>query len=502
MTARLSVDFITPPASPPLPGILLLDAPKLDSLAAAVDEVLGGAVARAIKEADFKAKQGETLTVRAGAGTAVLLGTGADDDDNDNEAAQQSLVDTGGAIFTAMDQAALKSATVYAGDMADTADLAYGAVLASYHFPHYFTKDKDRDKKADPKPKHRLAFACPDPEVAKKAFAAAAHRIAGVYLARDLVSEPANVLYPAEYARRCQQALTRHGIKLDVLDEAQMEKLGMRLLLSVGQGSGRESRLVVMHWNGGAAKSPPIALIGKGVCFDSGGISIKPAAGMEDMKWDMGGSAAVVGAMRAIAGLGLKQNVVGLIGLVENMPDGKATRPGDVVASMAGQTVEIINTDAEGRLVLADVLTYTARHIKPALMVDLATLTGAIIIALGHSNAGLFANDDGLAAAILGASKATGDSVWRMPLAEDYNKLLKSTIADVKNIGGRWAGAVTAACFLQRFVAKKTPWAHIDIAGMAWADKASATTPAGGTGFGVRLLTKFVEDYQASSEAK
>ena len=535
MTARLSIDFIAPPAKPALPAVILLDTPACESSPSAMmlDEALGGAITRAIAEAKFKARHGDSLVVRAGAGTVLLIGSAAKPD----ASPQPKLPDLGGAMFAALNAASLTSATLYIDDVDDmssaaVAEIAYGAVLASYHFPHYFTKARDQDTaspdaKSPAKPKYHLAIACRDPKSAESAYTPHTHRIAGVFLARDLVSEPANVLYPEEYATRCQ-ALTRVGIKLDILDEAAMEKQGMRLLLSVGQGSRRESRLVVMRWEGGDAKTPPLALIGKGVCFDTGGISLKPAGGMEDMKWDMGGSAAVVGAMRAIAGLKLKQNVVGLIGLVENMPDGQATRPGDVVKSMDGQTVEIINTDAEGRLVLADVITYAKRHFAPGALVDLATLTGAIIVALGHSNAGLFANNDALAQALTSAGDATGEPIWRMPLGDAYDKLLKSNIADMKNIGGRWAGAVTAACFVQRFAetdssdsagdsasdsagdkstsqtspAKtptktppKTPWAHIDIAGMAWADKASATAPSGGTGFGVRLLTQFVEDY-------
>lgn len=531
MPARLSVDFpaYSADAVLALPAVLVMDSPEFpaDTSPAVLNDELVRAITRAIKEADFKAKMGDSLVVRGEKGTVVLVGCKSDEAED-----AQKLTDIGGAVFKAINAASLKKVNIYADNLSadDSARLAYGAVLASYHFPKYFTKKDDDDKNKDKdksKPKHHLSIACANAEASKAAtakFADYQHRIEGVFLARDLVSEPANVLYPAEYASRCQ-SLTQHGIKLEVLDEAQMEKQGMRLLLSVGQGSRRESRLVVMRWDGAGGDyeaAPPLALLGKGVCFDTGGISLKPAGGMEDMKWDMGGSAAVVGAMRAIAGLRVKRNVVGVIGLVENMPDGQATRPGDVVESMAGQTVEIINTDAEGRLVLADVLTYTRQHFTPKVLVDLATLTGAIIVSLGHSHAGLFANDEGLAKALLDAGKATGEGVWRMPLGTAYDKLLKSNIADMKNIGGRWAGAITAACFLQRFAegeiagdkaraksktatktnaapktAPKIAWAHIDIAGMAWADKASATAPQGGTGFGVRLLTRFVETYDA-----
>ena len=313
----------------------------------------------------------------------------------------------------------------------------------------------------------------------------------GVFLARDLVFEPANKLYPESYAERCEM-LADQGLKITVLDEDAMRKEGMDLLLSVGQGSRRASRMVIMEWNGGGDEAP-VALVGKGVCFDTGGISLKPAGGMEDMKWDMGGSAAVVGAMRALAGRKIKRNVVGLVGLVENMPDGEATRPGDVVTSMSGQTVEIINTDAEGRLVLADVLTYANKYFKPSKMINLATLTGAIIVSLGKEYAGLFSNNDDLSNALMAAGLETGEKSWRMPMGKEYDDLLKSHIADMKNIGGRWGGSITAACFLERFV-EGVPWAHLDIAGMAWSDKATPTVPKGGTGFGVKMLTNFLEN--------
>ena len=288
--------------------------------------------------------------------------------------------------------------------------------------------------------------------------------------------------------------LTKLGVKVEVFGEKQLEKLGMRALLGVGQGSRRESQVAVMQWNGAGRGRQPIAFLGKGVTFDTGGISIKPAAGMGDMKWDMGGAGAVAGLMMALAGRKAKANVVGLIGLVENMPDGNAQRPGDIVTSMSGKTIEILNTDAEGRLVLADVLWYCQQRFKPAFMVDLATLTGAIIVSLGHEYAGLFANDDALAKNLIAAGEATGEKVWRMPLAGAYDKMIDSDIADVKNIGGRDAGSITAAQFLQRFT-NGVPWAHLDIAGMAWSSKDSDTVPKGGTGYGVRLLDRLVRDY-------
>ncbi|HVL78745.1 MAG TPA: leucyl aminopeptidase [Sphingomicrobium sp.] len=314
----------------------------------------------------------------------------------------------------------------------------------------------------------------------------------GIALTRELVTEPANIIYPESFAERCQ-GLTDHGVEVEVLDGEAMRQLGMGALLGVAQGSIRDPRLLIMRWNGGKEGDAPLALLGKGVTFDSGGISIKPAQGMEAMKWDMGGAGAVAGAMLALAMRKAKANVVGLCGLVENMPSGTAQRPGDVVTSMSGQTVEVINTDAEGRLVLADMLTYAQRTYKPKTVVDLATLTGSIIVGLGHEFAGLFTPDDGLASELLEASKASGDRLWRMPLAESFDRLIDSPIADMKNVGPREGGAITAAQFIQRFVENGVRWAHLDIAGMVWADKPGTTYDKGATGFGVRLIDQFVE---------
>jgi leucyl aminopeptidase len=314
-----------------------------------------------------------------------------------------------------------------------------------------------------------------------------------VAFARDLVNEPANMLGPVEFADQLQ-ALTRLGVEVEVLDEKAMRRQKMGALLGVAQGSVRPPRLVVMRWNGGRAKDRPVALVGKGVVFDTGGISIKPAASMEDMKGDMAGAAAVAGAMHAIAARKAKANVIGIVGLVENMPDAAAQRPGDIVTSMSGKTIEVINTDAEGRLVLADALTYVQRKAKPQAIVDLATLTGAIIVALGHHNAGLFANNDELAEALVAAGEATGDKVWRMPLGKEYDKLIDSKNADMKNVGGRWAGAVTAAQFLQRFIENDTPWAHLDVAGTAMGSPSTEINASWGSGFGVRLLDRLVRD--------
>jgi leucyl aminopeptidase len=314
-----------------------------------------------------------------------------------------------------------------------------------------------------------------------------------VVLARDLVNEPANVLFPEEFARRAAE-LKKLGVAVEVLDVAAMRKLGMHALLGVGQGSEHESRCVIMRWNGGKKGVEPVAFIGKGVCFDTGGISIKPAGGMEDMKGDMAGAACVVGLMQALAARKAKVNVVGAIGIVENMPDGKAQRPGDIVTTMSGQTIEIINTDAEGRLVLADVLHYVNKRFKPKFMVDLATLTGAIIIALGHEHAGLFCNDEKLAERLIKAGQATGERVWRMPLGPEYDKKIDSKFADMKNTGGRDAGSITAAQLLLRFV-DKTPWAHLDIAGTGMGSPQNDINKSWASGFGVRLLDRLVAEH-------
>jgi leucyl aminopeptidase len=370
------------------------------------------------------------------------------------------------------------------------ADLAFGARLRAYTFDLYKTKRKEGEERPN---RIEVNFACSNPAAAEKAWTRTVAIADGVVFARDLVNEPANVLYPAEFARRAS-SLTKLGVGVDVLDVAAMKKLGMGALLGVGQGSAHESKLVVMRWNGGKRGADPIAFIGKGVCFDSGGISIKPAAGMEDMKGDMAGAACVVGLMQALAVRKAKVNAVGAIGLVENMVDGKAQRPGDIVKTMSGQTIEIINTDAEGRLVLADVLHYVNRRFKPKFMINLATLTGAIIVALGQEYAGMFSNDDKLSERLTKAGEATGERVWRMPLGPEYDKMIDSKFADMKNTGGRWGGAITAAQLLQRFV-DKTPWAHLDIAGTAMGSPQSDINKSWASGWGVRLLERLVEDY-------
>ncbi|MGE5476716.1 MAG: leucyl aminopeptidase [Bacteroidales bacterium] len=472
----------------------VLEGKVLTATAAQLDEASGGALTRAINASRFEGKAGQTLTVLAPAGLelnrVVLAGLGKAD--AIDALAAQSF---GGAalaqVFNCGDAAAAIAADAIDGVKLDpaafAANAAFGARLRSYRFDKYLTKQKKEDKPSVKK----LTVLSAANGAAKIAYAALDRVADGVFLTRDLVSEPANVIHPESLAAECRK-LADLGVDVEVLGEKQMKKLGMGALLGVGQGSDRESQLVVMRWMGAKDQdAAPLALIGKGVCFDTGGISIKPAAGMEEMKWDMAGAGAVVGAMKALAGRQAKANVVGIVGLVENMPSGNAQRPGDVVTSASGQTIEVINTDAEGRLVLADAIWYAREHFKPAAMIDLATLTGAIIISLGNDYAGLFSNDDPLSDAIAAAGKAVDEKVWRMPMGDSYDKALKSDIADMKNVGGREGGSITAAQFLKRFVGD-TPWAHIDIAGTAWSKKDAATCPKGATAFGVRLLDALV----------
>ncbi|WP_308917327.1 leucyl aminopeptidase [Jannaschia sp. LMIT008] len=372
-----------------------------------------------------------------------------------------------------------------AGKHRAAADVTLGLVLRDYDFTDHKTGDKPGDPAA-------VTVAVSKPDEATTTFDA--HRAAaeGVFLTRDLVNAPANVLTPVTFAERLD-SLRDLGVDVEVLEEDELERLGMHTLLAVGQGSAMPSKVVVMQWNGGGDEKP-LALIGKGVTFDTGGISLKPGAGMEDMTMDMGGAGTVAGAMHAVATRRARANVVALVGLVENMPDGLAQRPGDVVTSMKGDTVEVINTDAEGRLVLCDVMWYAQDRFAPAGMIDLATLTGAIIVGLGHENAGVFSNDDALCDAFLAAAKAEGEGAWRMPLGAAYDKLLKSRVADMKNVGGRAAGSITAAQFLQRFVKDDTPWIHLDIAGVASVAKGTDLSPAGATGWGVRALDRLIAD--------
>ena len=450
-----------------------------------LDKALAASVIAAMATAQFTGEAGKSLTLYIDSVTVILIGVG------EGPASGTDAEAVGGRIMGAV--AALQSKRGYLPDQdveaGMLADIVMGMSSAGYQFERYFTEAGSKEASV------KIIIG----GTVDASDAAIADRIAlmaGVEMARDLAFEPANHLYPVEFADRCQ-TLGDLGLDVTILDDAAMAELGMGALLGVGQGSARESRIVVMNWRGGRDEAP-VALVGKGVTFDTGGISLKPGKGMEDMKWDMGGAGAVTGAMKAIAGRGVKRNVVGLIGLVENMPDGNAQRPSDVVTSMSGKTIEIINTDAEGRLVLADVLHYAQTKYKPQAIVDLATLTGAMIVALGKEYAGMFTNSDGLGEQLSAAGSATLEPVWRMPLGKAYHQQLKSHVADMKNIGGPAGGSITAACFLERFIID-TPWAHLDIAGKAWSDKSTATVPKGGTGYGVRLLNRLIDDWQPVS---
>ena len=393
-------------------------------------------------------------------------------------------------LLTSGESNAVIDLTGFGYDADAAAQVALGAALRSWRYDRYRTRLKDKQK-----PTLTSVTVVGGGEGAQKRYEDRyAAVVEGVSLTRELVTEPANIIYPESFVDRVKDSIKGSGLDIQVLGRDEMAKLGMGALLGVAQGSVREPKLLVLKWNGGKAGEAPVAFIGKGVTFDTGGISIKPALGMEGMKWDMGGAGAVVGAMKALALRKAKANVVGVCGLVENMPDGNAQRPGDVVTTMSGQTVEVINTDAEGRLVLGDAMTWTQKNFKPKVMIDLATLTGAMVISLGHEYAGIFSNNDKLAADLTKAADESGDKLWRQPLAEAYDRLIDSQIADMKNVGPREAGSITAAQFLQRFVDEGVAWAHLDIAGMAWSDKASATYDKGATGYGVRLLDRYIAD--------
>ena len=451
-------------------------------------------VSRAARTEGFKGKKGKVLDLVAPSGLKadrlIVLGLG-----KLKEIGPGDWAKLGGGVMGKI--AAAKNVTVLfefpegAAPAEAAADFAFGMRLRAYRFDRYKTKKKDGEDKNGPSPAN-VTLALADPAAARKKWNAREALARGVEIARDLVNEPPNVLFPVEFARRAS-TLKKLGVAVDILDVSRMKKLGMGALLGVGQGSVHEPRLVVMRWDGGKRGDKPAAIVGKGVCFDTGGISIKPAGGMEDMKGDMAGAACVVGLMHALAARKARANVVGVIGLVENMPDGAAQRPGDIVKSMSGQTIEIINTDAEGRLVLADALWYTKERFKPKFMIDLATLTGAILISLGQEYGGLFSNDDKLAKHLIEAGGETGERLWRLPLGPEYDKMIDSKFADMKNTGGRHAGSITAAQFLQRFV-DKTPWAHLDIAGTGMGASASDINTSWGPGWGVRLLDRLVRD--------
>ncbi|PWB57078.1 MAG: leucyl aminopeptidase [Bradyrhizobiaceae bacterium] len=484
------------PIAAPSKGVLVVFAGENLQFGARTRALLrptGDLVPRVAKAERFTGKNATVLDILAPAGLKasrlIVVGTG-------KAGERRDLVRLGGATLGRLSPAARVATLVL--ELADgalkpeaAADVALGLALRAYAFDRYKTRRKDDEEAPG---RIELSLAVADAAGARRAWSARRAVAEGVALARDLVNEPPNVLFPEEFARRAAKDLRGLGVRVEVLGERALRGLKMNALLAVGQGSDRESQVVVMRWNGGKAGEAPLAFVGKGVCFDTGGISIKPAAGMEDMKGDMAGAACVVGLMHALAARKAKVNAVGLVGLVENMPDGKAQRPGDIVTSMSGQTIEIINTDAEGRLVLGDVLHYAASRFKPELMVDLATLTGAILVALGQEHAGLFSNNDALAERLAKAGEATGEKVWRMPLGPEYDKLVDSKFADMKNTGGRNAGSITAAQFLQRFVGK-TPWAHLDIAGTGMGSPQTDLNRSWGSGWGVRLLDRLVADY-------
>ena len=398
------------------------------------------------------------------------------------------LQDLGGAIFNKIKSMGCSEIKFYEDNPEILEQLCLGVLLSSYKFDNYkMVKSKDI---VDLK---KITVVTEQNENFSKMFEEIKNLAQGVFKARDLVWQPPNILYPSTFADECKK-LKKIGLKVKVYDEKQLDKMGMSALLAVGRGSRKDSRVVIMEWLGGKKNTPPMAFIGKGVCFDSGGLSLKPPKSMEDMKWDMGGAATVTGLLESVALSKLKFNVIGVLGLVENMPDGDAQRPGDVVKSVSGQTIEVLNTDAEGRLVLADLLSWTEKKYKPKFMINLATLTGAMIVALGNIRAGLFSNDEKISKAIFDAGEFTGEKVWAMPLDDDYDQLIKTEIADMKNIGGPGAGSITAACFLKRHV-EKTPWAHLDIAGVTWKNKSTPSIPYGGVGWGVRMLYHMIKQY-------
>jgi leucyl aminopeptidase len=429
-------------------------------------------------------KSASTFLVRAEKGNFLLIRRKTKIDD----LKQKYLQDLGGAIFNKIKSIGCSEVKFYEDNSKILEQLCLGVLLSSYKFDNYkMVKSKEiNDLK-------KITVVTEQNENFSKMFEEIKNLAQGVFRARDLVWQPPNILYPSTFADECEK-LKKIGLKVNVYNEQQLEKMGMSALLAVGRGSRKDSKVVVMEWLGGKKNTPPMAFIGKGVCFDSGGLSLKPPKSMEDMKWDMGGAATVTGLLESVALSKLKFNVIGVLGLVENMPDGDAQRPGDVVKSVSGQTIEVLNTDAEGRLVLADLLSWTEKKYKPKFMINLATLTGAMIVALGNIRAGLFSNDEKISKAIFDAGESTGEKVWAMPLDDDYDQLIKTEIADMKNIGGPGAGSITAACFLKRHV-EKTPWAHLDIAGVTWKNKSTPSIPYGGVGWGVRMLYHMIKQH-------
>ncbi|MGX7952146.1 leucyl aminopeptidase [Tsuneonella sp. HG249] len=457
----------------------------------ALPKDLDPTLAHGAKAARFKGKPGQVFDGFAERGGKVvriaLVGAGEKGD----EARIANLEKAGGALAAKYSCSGAEGIVIEADGLAvdEIACVLTGFRLRAWRYDRYRTKVKDEQKVT-----LRKAIVVGAPAGGAEAWATAEALAEGVEFTRELVTEPANVIYPESFVARCRERYQGTGLEITVLGVEEMTKLGMGALLGVGQGSEQPSRLLAVKWNGGEPGGRPMAFVGKGVTFDTGGISIKPGPGMGDMKWDMGGAGAVAGAMLTLARRKAKANIVGVMGLVENMPDGKAMRPGDVLTTMSGQTVEVLNTDAEGRLVLCDALTWVQKEHDPVAIIDLATLTGAMIISLGFEYGGMFANDNQLADALAEAGTASGDKLWRMPLGPVYDKLIDSPIADMQNIGPREAGSITAAQFLQRFIDKDRPWAHCDIAGMVWAAKPGATWDKGATGYGVRLIDRYVRD--------
>jgi len=476
--ARPTGDFalVIPAAGAVRPGLASLGAAK-------------ASVEAALKRSRFEGDSGAVVEHFLDDGRRLLvIGTGADA--ATGEAAEKLGGGAAGRLLTSGETHAVIDLGGLGYDADQAARVALGAALRSWRYDRYRTRLKEKQK-----PTLATVTVVGGGDGAERRYAERyAGLVDGVALTRELVTEPPNIIYPETFVERVLESVKGLGLETQVLGREEMAKLGMGALLGVAQGSVREPKLLVLKWNGGKSGEAPVAFIGKGVTFDTGGISIKPAQNMEAMKWDMGGAGAVVGAMKALAARKAKANVVGICGLVENMPDGNAQRPGDVVTTMSGQTVEVINTDAEGRLVLSDAMTWAQQNIKPMVMIDLATLTGAMVITLGHEYAGIFSNDEELAGDLLKAADATGDKLWRQPLAEAYDRLIDSQIADMKNVGPREAGSITAAQFLKRFVDDGVAWAHLDIAGMAWSDKAKPTYDKGATGYGVRLLDQYIAD--------
>jgi len=468
--------------------VVLVAKDALAATAVPGDATLIRAAAAASRfEGDAGAVSEHYISHASGAQRLLLVGVGqsSEEDFENAGAAISARLLTSGETQVAVDLTGL----AITPSVTAVARLGTGAVLRGWRYDAYRTKLPEKQK-----PTLAEVIIVGAPEGIEGAWAYQSAVIEGVSLTRELVTEPANIIYPATFVDRCAR-LKDYGIEIEVLGRDEMAAAGMGALLGVAQGSIREPKLLVMRWDGSAgAQAKPVVFVGKGVTFDTGGISLKPPGGMEDMKWDMGGAGAVAGAMLTLAARKAKAHVVGICGLVENMPDGNAQRPGDVVTSMSGQTIEVINTDAEGRLVLCDAMTWVQKKYSPEYMVDLATLTGAIIISLGHEFGGLFSNDDGLSDKLTAAGKAAGDPLWRFPLSAAYDKLIDSPIADIKNVGPREGGSITAAQFLQRFVDDGVKWAHLDIAGMVWASKPGAVWDKGATGFGVRLLDRFVAD--------